>query len=65
MTVFTILAPVGSVVDVVCDVVLADQGKATSLVTTSITSGAAGVFAYYFLDGVGASLTPVGVDTFT
>lgn len=65
VTMFTLIAPTGSILDIVCDCVLADQGKGSPLVTTAITSGALGAFAYYFLDGVTSQLTPVGVDTFT
>jgi hypothetical protein len=55
----------GGVVDVLCEVCLADYGKTTAVTASAISSGTAGAFAYAPLDGVGGGVTPVGVAYFT
>jgi hypothetical protein len=55
----------GGVVDVVCEVCLADFGKTNVITSTAITSGSVGAFAYAPLDGIGGGVTPVGVAFFT
>lgn len=66
VTIFTINNTIaGGVVDVVCEVVLSDFGKASAIPASAISSGLAGAFAYAPLDGVGGGVLPVGADYFT
>lgn len=56
---------IGTIVDVVADVVLYDIGGSTPIPATSIATGILGSFAYRHLDGTGArNLQPVAVSFF-
>jgi len=55
----------GGIVDVVAEVILHDNGKATPVTATVITTGTAGCLAYAPLDGIGGGVLPVGVGYFT
>ncbi len=63
--IFTITAPVGSIVDLVAEVVLWDLGPTTAKVTTALNTATLTAFAYLPLDGLGGNIRPVSANFFS
>jgi hypothetical protein len=61
--VMTLVAPTGSIIDVVLEIVLADTGATTTSI--SVAAGTLGVLYYFPLDGDGDNFLPVSLTTTT
>lgn len=64
-TLFSVSAAAGSIVDVVCDLVMPDAGHLQARTAVIIAAGVSQAFACLPLDGYGGILHAQGVDSFT
>ncbi len=62
---FDIQCNVGTIIDIVAELVAYDLGPSTAINSVTISVGTAGAFGYAALDGVGFGMTPVGCGYFT